>query len=157
MLRLLHSWSLWALLQFGRCIYFVNSARFHASWSCPGLLLDAELSMTSSITSFHLTGKEGNKPSFIEILPFQEVGEQDKGLTPEELERIEMMHKYVLSNAHFYCETVDISRPFPSSSPAGDPSWEFVWNRWLSAGLRAVGLPDHCPHLMQVSLLLLCP
>ena len=60
------------------------------------------------------------------------------------------MHKYVLSNAHFYCETVDISRPFPSSSPLDDPSWEFVWNRWLSAALRAVGLPTHCPHLMQV-------
>lgn len=61
-----------------------------------------------------------------------------------------MMHKYVLSNAHFYCETVDMSRPFPSSSPLDDPSWEFVWNRWLSAALRAVGLPTHCPHLMQV-------
>lgn len=60
------------------------------------------------------------------------------------------MHKYVLSNAHFYCETVDMSRPFPSSSPLDDPSWEFVWNRWLSAALRAVGLPTHCPHLMQV-------
>ena len=81
----------------------------------------------------------------------QEAGEEDKGLSPEELERIEMMHKYVLSNAHFYCETVDISRPFPSSSPLDDPSWEFVWNRWLSAALRAVGLPTHCPHLMQVA------
>ena len=82
----------------------------------------------------------------------QEAGDQDKGLSPEELERMEMMHKYVLSNAHFYCETVDISRPFPSSSPLDDPSWEFVWNRWLSAALRAVGLPTHCPHLMQVCL-----
>ena len=77
-------------------------------------------------------------------------GEHDKQLTPEELERLEMMHKYVLSNAHFYCETVDISRPFPSSHAVGDPSWEFVWNRWLSAALRAVGLPTHCPHLLQV-------
>lgn len=81
----------------------------------------------------------------------QEAGDHDKGLSPEELERMEMMHKYVLSNAHFYCETVDISRPFPSSSPLDDPSWEFVWNRWLSAALRAVGLPTHCPHLMQVN------
>ncbi|KAL3148494.1 hypothetical protein ABBQ38_013936 [Trebouxia sp. C0009 RCD-2024] len=82
-------------------------------------------------------------------IPLQEAREQDKGLSPDELERLEMMHKYVLSNAHFYCETVDISRPFPSSSPLDDPSWEFVWNRWLSAALRAVGLPTHCPHLMQ--------
>lgn len=84
------------------------------------------------------------------IICIQEVGDHDKGLSPEELERMEMMHKFVLSNAHFYCETVDISRPFPSSNPLDDPSWEFVWNRWLSAAFRAVGLPTHCPHLMQV-------
>ena len=80
----------------------------------------------------------------------QEPGENSGRLTPEELEKVEMMHKYVLSNAHFYCETADISRPFPSSSPVDEPSWEFVWNRWLSAPLRTVDLPTHCPHLMQV-------
>lgn len=80
----------------------------------------------------------------------QESGEHSGRLTPEELEKVEMMHKYVLSNAHFYCETADISRPFPSSRPVDQPSWEFVWNRWLSAPLRAVDLPAHCPHLMQV-------
>ena len=82
--------------------------------------------------------------------PFQEPGEHDRRLTPDELDKIEMMHKYVLSNAHFYCETVDISRPFPSSNSVDQPSWEFVWNRWLSAALRAVKLPSHCPLLMQV-------
>jgi len=80
----------------------------------------------------------------------QEPGEHSGRLTPEELEKVEMMHKYVLSNAHFYCETADISRPFPSSNPVDQPSWEFVWNRWLSAPLRTVDLPTHCPHLMQV-------
>ena len=84
-------------------------------------------------------------------LMLQEPGEHSGRLTPEELEKVEMMHKYVLSNAHFYCETVDISKPFPSSRPVDQPSWEFVWNRWLSAPLRAVDLPTHCPHLMQVS------
>lgn len=74
----------------------------------------------------------------------------NKRMSPEELDRLEMMHKYVLSNAHFYCETVDISRPFPSSKPVHEPSWEFVWNRWLSAPLRAVGLHQHCPNLLQV-------
>lgn len=70
-------------------------------------------------------------------------------MTPEEVDRLEMMHKYVLSNAHFYCETVDISRPFPSSKAVEEPSWEFVWNRWLSAALRAVGLNKQCPNLIQ--------
>lgn len=77
-------------------------------------------------------------------------GDSSKQLTPEELERLELMHTYVLSNAHFYCETVDITHPFPSSSHMEQPSWEFVWNRWLSTALRAVGLPTHCPHLLQV-------
>ena len=84
----------------------------------------------------------------------QAAGDLEKQMSPEELERLEMMHKYVLSNAHFYCETVDITRPFPSSSPVGTPSWEFVWNRWLSAAFRAIGLPTHCPHLLQVQCLL---
>lgn len=62
-----------------------------------------------------------------------------------------MMPRFFLDNSHFYCETVDITRPFPSSHPVSQPSWEFVWNSWLAAGLRAVGLQDHCPNLLQVS------
>lgn len=89
---------------------------------------------------------------FIVLLPCpilsQEAG--NRKLAAEEVDKLEMMHKYVLSNAHFYCETVDISRPFPSSRPVDKPSWEFVWNRWLSASLRAVGLHKHCPNLIQV-------
>lgn len=29
------------------------------------------------------------------------------------------------------------------------PSWEFVWNRWLSSSLRKHGLGSHCPALLQ--------
>ena len=60
-----------------------------------------------------------------------------------------MVPKYSLNNAHYFCETADVTRPFPSSHPVGLPSGEFVWNAWLAASLAAVGLPGHCPRLLQ--------
>ncbi|KAK9827235.1 hypothetical protein WJX81_000601 [Elliptochloris bilobata] len=79
-------------------------------------------------------------------VPLQDGGRR---LTPEEAERVDMVPNFSLNNAHFYCETADVSRGFPSARPAGAPSWEFVWNRWLATPLRAAGLPAHCPHLLQ--------
>ena len=77
--------------------------------------------------------------------------ESGQRLTPEEVDRAEMMHKYTLNNAHYFCETADVTRPFPSRRPVCSPSWEFVWNRWLAASLRSQGLAEHCPQLLQVS------
>ncbi len=76
---------------------------------------------------------------------------QDGGqrLTPEEAERVDMVPNFSLNNAHFFCETADVSRGFPSARPAAQPSWEFVWNRWLATPLRQAALPGHCPHLLQ--------
>lgn len=71
-------------------------------------------------------------------------------LTPAEVERIENLQRYTLNNAHYFCETADITRPFPSRVKVSDPSWEFVWNRWLAASVRELGLEDLCPHLLQV-------
>ncbi len=68
---------------------------------------------------------------------------QDGGrrLAGEEAERVEMVPTFALNNAHFFCETADVSRGFPSGAPAGAPSWEFVWNRWLGAPLREPACP----------------
>lgn len=76
-------------------------------------------------------------------------------LTPEEEDRIDMMHTFVLNGAHFYCETADVTRPFPSAQEAADPSWEFVWNRWLAGSFAAAGCGFLCPHLLQVPTALL--
>ena len=81
-------------------------------------------------------------------------GEQEQALSQKELDRLALLPEYTLDNAHYYCETADVSRPFPSRHPVGRPSWEFVWNRWLTAALRECGLPGASPHLMQVRLLL---
>jgi hypothetical protein len=57
------------------------------------------------------------------------------------------------AGAHYYCETLDISRPFPSERPAHQPSWPFVWNKALSMPFRSAGLDGLqtvCPALLQV-------
>ena len=76
--------------------------------------------------------------------------EDRQPLSQKELDRLALLPEYTLDNAHYYCETADVSRPFPSARPVSQPSWEFVWNRWLTAALRQCGLPAACPHLMQV-------
>ena len=71
-------------------------------------------------------------------------------MTHEEAENLAQLSRYSLSNSHFYCETADLTRPFPSSHPVSQPCWEFVWNRWLASSVRSVGLKEHCPQLLQV-------
>ena len=89
-------------------------------------------------------------PEYMESLPQAGAG-LGQGLSQKELDRVALLPEYTLDNAHFYCETADVSRPFPSTCPVSEPCWEFVWNRWLTSALRAVGLPEAAPHLMQVS------
>lgn len=57
-----------------------------------------------------------------------------------------------LDNLHYFCETRDITRPFPSKYSIGTPDREFVWNEWLSFPFKTVGLPNHCVTLLQVCL-----
>lgn len=61
----------------------------------------------------------------------------------------EMLAEFPVAGYHYFCETVDISRPFPSSHAVADPSWEFVWNYYLTQPFRAAGLPGAAPHLLQ--------
>lgn len=44
-----------------------------------------------------------------------------------------------------------MTRPFPSYRPVREPSWDFVWNRWLSIGFRHLGLDFLCPPMLQAS------
>lgn len=56
-----------------------------------------------------------------------------------------------LAGSHFFCDTLDITRPFPSHRAVKDPSWDFVWNRWLTTSFRNNGLDWVCPPLLQAS------
>ena len=61
----------------------------------------------------------------------------------------EMLTEFPISGYHYFCETVDITRPFPSSHSVTDPSWEFVWNYYLTQPFRRVGLGAVAPHMLQ--------
>jgi SacI homology domain len=67
----------------------------------------------------------------------------------EEQEFWRSMQQHTVGGVHYYCETADLTRPFPSSHPPTDPELEFIWNAWLSQPLRDLGLPTHCPQLLQ--------
>lgn len=54
-----------------------------------------------------------------------------------------------LSGTHYYCETADITRPFPSSFSPSEPQREFVWNSWMSQPFASLGMTSHCPALIQ--------
>lgn len=50
---------------------------------------------------------------------------------------------------HFYCDTYDITRPFPSSHPVSDYHNEFCWNDALALTFEQVGLRAWCIVLLQ--------
>jgi len=67
----------------------------------------------------------------------------------EQAKGIDKITTFPIDGAHYFCETLDITRPFPSDRPVNQPSWEFVWNRWLSTSWRSIGLDFVCPPLLQ--------
>ncbi|KAJ6693490.1 hypothetical protein OIU85_004276 [Salix viminalis] len=54
-----------------------------------------------------------------------------------------------IDGKHYFCETRDITRPFPSRMPLENPDDEFVWNGWFSMPFKNIGLPQHCVTLLQ--------
>mmetsp|Transcript_35677 Transcript_35677/g.87790 ORF Transcript_35677/g.87790 Transcript_35677/m.87790 type:complete len:361 (-) Transcript_35677:185-1267(-) len=89
-------------------------------------------------------------------------------LTREERTSVQSLTEIPLENLYFYCETFDVTRAFAhSASSGGDggvggggdragggvalatPEREWVWNEWLSAPLRALGIAGACPALLQ--------
>ncbi|KAK7319802.1 hypothetical protein RJT34_04528 [Clitoria ternatea] len=54
-----------------------------------------------------------------------------------------------IDGKHYFCETRDITRPFPSRMPMHQPDQEFVWNGWFSTPFVNIGLPRHSVTLLQ--------
>ncbi|CAL5013070.1 unnamed protein product [Urochloa decumbens] len=54
-----------------------------------------------------------------------------------------------IDGKYYFCETRDITRPFPSRMTLREPDEEFVWNEWLSKPFKDIGLPGHCVILLQ--------
>ncbi|KAL0413976.1 UNVERIFIED_CONTAM: putative phosphoinositide phosphatase SAC9 [Sesamum radiatum] len=66
-----------------------------------------------------------------------------------ENKNIQELTELDIDGKHYFCETRDITRPFPSRVPMQNPD-EFVWNKWFSMPFRNIGLPQHCVILLQV-------
>ncbi|TVU20942.1 hypothetical protein EJB05_30548 [Eragrostis curvula] len=66
-----------------------------------------------------------------------------------ELKNIRELADLDIDGKYYFCETRDITRPFPSRMTIQEPDEEFVWNEWLSKPFRDIGLPGHCVILLQ--------
>lgn len=66
-----------------------------------------------------------------------------------ELKNIQELAELDIDGKHYFCETRDITRPFPSAMTTQNPDSEFVWNGWFSKPFRDIGLPKHCVTLLQ--------
>ncbi len=66
----------------------------------------------------------------------------------DEMRNLNTMTEYAIDGVHFYCETLDVSCPFPGKSSSGYNT-EFVWNEWLSLPFWNQGLSHYCPKLFQ--------
>ncbi|XP_023524633.1 probable phosphoinositide phosphatase SAC9 [Cucurbita pepo subsp. pepo] len=78
-------------------------------------------------------------------VPLQNPQVQGKG----ELKNVQELAEADIEGKHYFCESRDITRPFPSRMPVGNPDEEFVWNCWLSMAFKNIGLPYHCVALLQ--------
>ncbi|KAI3468569.1 hypothetical protein Pfo_025232 [Paulownia fortunei] len=66
-----------------------------------------------------------------------------------EIKNIQELTELDIDGKHYFCETRDITRPFPSRMPVQNPDDEFVWNKWFSMPFKNIGLPQHCVILLQ--------
>ncbi|CAM0881231.1 unnamed protein product [Alopecurus aequalis] len=66
-----------------------------------------------------------------------------------ELKNIRELADLDIDGKYYFCETRDITRPFPSPMTLQEPDEEFVWNGWLSRPFKDIGLPGHCVILLQ--------
>lgn len=66
-----------------------------------------------------------------------------------EIKNVQELTELDIDGKHYFCETRDITRPFPSRMPLHQPDQEFVWNGWFSKSFENIGLPQHCVILLQ--------
>ncbi|XP_061373421.1 probable phosphoinositide phosphatase SAC9 isoform X2 [Gastrolobium bilobum] len=66
-----------------------------------------------------------------------------------EVKNIQELTEVDIDGKHYFCETRDITRPFPSRMKVDQPDPEFVWNGWFSTPFVDIGLPRHCVTLLQ--------
>lgn len=66
-----------------------------------------------------------------------------------ELKNAETMTDFPLNGLHFYCETLDLTRRFPSVHSPTDYDPEFCWNDFLSKEFQLLGMRHWCCILLE--------
>jgi hypothetical protein len=66
-----------------------------------------------------------------------------------EVKNVLELTEFDIDGKHYFCETRDLTRPFPSRMSVQNPDEEFVWNGWFSIPFKNIGLPQHCVILLQ--------
>jgi hypothetical protein len=66
-----------------------------------------------------------------------------------EQKNLELLCDFPLEGLHYYCETFDITRTFPSSYSVTNYDEEFCWNDWLSKPFERIGMRQWCIVLLQ--------
>ncbi|EFC49945.1 SAC9 protein-like protein [Naegleria gruberi] len=70
-------------------------------------------------------------------------------ITKAEVKNCELMTEFQLKGLHFYCETYDLTRPFPSTHSPQDYTEEFCWNIHLTESFRKIRMRSWCCVLLQ--------
>ena len=66
----------------------------------------------------------------------------------DEMKNLNTVTEFAIEGVHFYCETLDVSCPFPGRA-GSDFCTEFVWNEWLGQPFWRAGMHQYCPRLFQ--------
>lgn len=66
-----------------------------------------------------------------------------------EARNMEVMQDFPLEGLHFYCDTFDVTRPYPSPYPVDQYCEEYVWNEWLASPFQREGLRMWCVVMLQ--------
>lgn len=67
-------------------------------------------------------------------------GHDRQAVSKDEAKNLQAVTEFALEGVHFFCETLDVTKPFCASRP----TTEFVWNAWLRKGVE-----DFCPKMLQ--------
>ncbi|THG23694.1 hypothetical protein TEA_008791 [Camellia sinensis var. sinensis] len=128
-----------------RSIIYARAILGYAALGSFGLLLVATR-LTSSIPNLPGGGcvYTVTESQWVKI-SLQNPQPQGKG----EIKNVQELAELDIDGKHYFCETRDITRPFPSRMPLHQPDHEFVWNGWFSMPFKNIGLPQHCVILLQ--------
>ncbi len=115
-----------------------------AAGAAGGGVLVAGVLVASSVTRLRLPGGHA-----VQLVTDAQWVTASSSWMEEEPEFFRTLKQFNVGGTHYYCETVDLTRPFPSALPVENADLEFVWNHFLTKPFRKLGLGECCPRLLQ--------